>query len=623
IPWYRRLLLLLTGLLLLSGLSAAAPAPQSVWAQTSVEPVLDIPPSYYRPGLSNWLVLHQVRLDRNDPINIIVYGPPDRSRFNPKTDLIAAIRNATDPIYPDWYDNFRTILPPDFIPGVDEKCYNELGYAPVDVEPDREISGMWTSTECPALFGTGERLRFRHWDYLDPTWEINASYLSASFTEDFAIPFRCSDEPPLGKSHCLTNFDNGRNTVGQLIRIGANKFGWKVRSYDLLGAYPRHQNIQPGPYDGVNDWRQTGQCPFQYEGCQIDPPLVTENATTAIYANGDVRVICIDKDSSSDYCDQKPAERPLAISALTPANGSFLATGQTTDFSVQLDYSDEFRAMVDVTFIFNYTDQSNNLQRIRQPANLVSGDGNDGVWQASLSIPSDVALDLATGTQFAGLRIEICDNHGEQTGNADDTACWTYRNLRYVLRPLPDCTEAAFVFDTTGSMDGILGNVQSAATEIVSQLLTANPSARVAVVEYRDGEEDSFGASTVLALSNDQTAIVSAINSLSAGGGGDDPEFVLSGVQKAVGLPWSEAGDKVIILIGDASSKDPEPLTGYTANSVASAANAEGIAIYGLPLGASASASFSPLANQTGGALYPIDGYASTVEAIKDACNLP
>jgi hypothetical protein len=628
-PWRRRLLLLLTTLLLLSSLGIASPPPHLAQAQSSNEPELEIPPSYYRPSLNNWLVLHQKRGDRNDPINIIVYGPPDKTRFDSKMDLVAAIRNANDPIYPDWYDNFRYLSPPYYIPGVQEKCYNELGYAPVDGDPDREISGMWTSTDCPALIGEGERLRFRHWDYFNPEWEINATYLSASFTENYAVPFRCSNDPPLGASHCLTNFDDGRDTVTQLIRIGARNLGWKTAQYDLIGAYPRHRNVQPGPYDGVDDFRNyeyTLECnpiinPIIYPACR-PTSIYTPDAYT-LFASGDVRVICIDTDASSDYCDQKPAERPLAISELAPANGSFLPIGETTDFSVQLGYSDELRALTNVTFTLNYRDTANAQKTITETAVLASGNGNNGIWQAPIAVPEDVALDPVTGAQEASLAIRICDNHGEQTGNADDTACWTYRNLTYILRDLPSCTDTALVFDTTGSMGFILGDMKAAATEIVRQLFTAKPNARVAVVEYRDGEVDAFGARTALALSSNQSAIVAAINGLGSEGGGDTPEFVLSGVMAAVNLSWREAEDKVIILIGDAAAKDPEPITGHTTRSVASAATAKGIAIYGLPQGADARSSFSHLASGTGGALYPINDYASTVEAIQAACNLP
>jgi hypothetical protein len=340
-----------------------------------------------------------------------------------------------------------------------------------------------------------------------------------------------------------------------------------------------------------------------------------------IVADGTVRVICISKLSISDYCDQKPAERPLAISALTPANGSFLAPGQPTNFRVNLGYSDEFRAIANVEFALTYQDTANQPQTSTQIATLASGNGNDGIWSVALAVPADAALDPTTGTQAAELSIRICDNHGQQTGNPDDTACWTYRNLTYLLRDLPTCTDTAFVFDTTSSMGPILGDVQAAATEIVAQLFAANPNARVAVVEYRDGEFDAFGARTVIPFSTDQSAIVAAINGLGISGGGDLPEFVFSGVTMAVELSWREAEDKAIVLIGDDEAKDPEPLTGYTNESTTAATNAKGIAIYSLPQGSLSS--FEALANGTGGRTYPIDGYASTVAAIQAACNLP
>jgi hypothetical protein len=185
------------------------------------------------------------------------------------------------------------------------------------------------------------------------------------------------------------------------------------------------------------------------------------------------------------------------------------------------------------------------------------------------------------------------------------------------------CRNTALVFDTTGSMGLILNDVQAAATEIVRQLFAANPEARVAVVEYRDGEVDAFGARTVLALSNDQKAIVAAINSLSPGGGGDIPEFVLSGVREAIKLGWPQEQNGTILLIGDAPAKIPEPITNYNIASTINAAITNRVIIHGLPQASSAAIGFTPLVNGTGGKLFSSEKYPSVAKAITTACSLP
>ncbi|NJM07490.1 VWA domain-containing protein [Candidatus Gracilibacteria bacterium] len=204
---------------------------------------------------------------------------------------------------------------------------------------------------------------------------------------------------------------------------------------------------------------------------------------------------------------------------------------------------------------------------------------------------------------------------GRTTGTAEDD---TFRCIGRC-----PCSDTALVFDTTASMDGILGDVQTAATSIVGQLFTINPSARIAVVEYRDSEADAFGARTVLPLSTDQGAIVNAINSLTAQGGGDTPEFVLSGVREAIGLDWFDGQTGTILLIGDAAAKDPEPLSGFTTISTINVALANRLVIHGLPQGSAAAASFTPLANGTSGSIFSSSDYPTIVQAVTAACSLP
>lgn len=179
--------------------------------------------------------------------------------------------------------------------------------------------------------------------------------------------------------------------------------------------------------------------------------------------------------------------------------------------------------------------------------------------------------------------------------------------------------QVAFVIDTTGSMGGAIGNIQSALTTVVNTLASKN-SFRAAVVEYKDAESDAFGARVVLPLSSDTAAVSSAINSLSANGGGDTPEYVYSGVMAAVGLSWNMQLPRTIVLVGDAAPKNPESRTGYSQSSVIAAANALGIRVIVVPLASDATAPFQALADGTNGAL--LDANPSTIaQAILDAIN--
>lgn len=138
--------------------------------------------------------------------------------------------------------------------------------------------------------------------------------------------------------------------------------------------------------------------------------------------------------------------------------------------------------------------------------------------------------------------------------------------------------DLVFVVDTTGSMSGGIASVQASMTAVLSTLQASHADYRIAVVEFRDFPQDTgiatdFPARTTLNLTNNQSAITTAINGLSASGGGSTwAETTYSGLMMALGLPWRSNAVKSIILFTDAPPLDPEPHTSYTAQSVITAA---------------------------------------------------
>ena len=101
------------------------------------------------------------------------------------------------------------------------------------------------------------------------------------------------------------------------------------------------------------------------------------------------------------------------------------------------------------------------------------------------------------------------------------------------------------------------------------------------MVEYRDsyvnsgGERGDIPHLLDLDFSTDKNAIIAAINSLTAAGGGDPDETVFGGLMMAIQSPWRNDAEKAILLIGDGLPHDPERVDGeYTHSSVIAAANA-------------------------------------------------
>lgn len=137
--------------------------------------------------------------------------------------------------------------------------------------------------------------------------------------------------------------------------------------------------------------------------------------------------------------------------------------------------------------------------------------------------------------------------------------------------------DLVFVIDTTGSMGDDIDAVKRSATNVVNKL---SGNFRVALVDYKDrpsagGDGGDYPSRLVLGFSSDKGAIVNAINSLGATGGGDWPETAYSGLMRALSLSWRAAAARSIIWMGDAPPKDPEPITNFTKATVINAARAK------------------------------------------------
>lgn len=113
--------------------------------------------------------------------------------------------------------------------------------------------------------------------------------------------------------------------------------------------------------------------------------------------------------------------------------------------------------------------------------------------------------------------------------------------------------DVAFVLDTTGSMGGELNEAKRRITQISEALRAAHPqeTVRIGVVAFRD-RGDAY-VTQVDPLEVDVRETEAFLAGLKAGGGGDGPEDVLSGMHAALTeLSWSESADKQVFLIGDA-----------------------------------------------------------------------
>jgi hypothetical protein len=166
--------------------------------------------------------------------------------------------------------------------------------------------------------------------------------------------------------------------------------------------------------------------------------------------------------------------------------------------------------------------------------------------------------------------------------------------------------DIVFVIDSTGSMEDEIDEVKENVSTLVTQIAGINPDFRVALVDYKDtpDEESAYQSRLDLPFTTDFAAFDSQLRSLVADGGGDEPESVYSGLMTALNLDWRAGAKKLVIPLGDAPAKDPEPITGFTLDAVrAKALAVDPATIDSIQSGedSETQASFSAIADATGG----------------------
>lgn len=196
--------------------------------------------------------------------------------------------------------------------------------------------------------------------------------------------------------------------------------------------------------------------------------------------------------------------------------------------------------------------------------------------------------------------------------------------------------DLVFVIDTTGSMFDDIAAVKSSATQIINDVharfrVDGAVDARIAVMDYRDFPTPPYGGSgdypfhDVQRFTSNPATAVSGIQALRLGFGGDLPESVFSGLMHAIQSPslgsWRGEGvSKVIILMGDAPGHNPEPFTGFTTNTVITAAeNEDPVVIFPVAIGNFNTAQFQAIATGTAGQLIRAANASTIVSALQSA----
>jgi hypothetical protein len=129
------------------------------------------------------------------------------------------------------------------------------------------------------------------------------------------------------------------------------------------------------------------------------------------------------------------------------------------------------------------------------------------------------------------------------------------------LDALPGAADIIIAIDTTGSMAGAIAQAKAQATQLCTDVQNQIPGARFAVFDFRDVTDRPAPANGVLILTpvftSSCAAVQTAINTMSAGGGGDFPEAYNWVFNKAYSDPVLDASRnpnavQFLVVLGDA-----------------------------------------------------------------------
>ncbi len=225
---------------------------------------------------------------------------------------------------------------------------------------------------------------------------------------------------------------------------------------------------------------------------------------------------------------------------------------------------------------------------------LESGPGNDFLFGGDGNDTLDGGTGTDTAVYFGNCKdYEIKQNYTRLTQQWDGT--WTVRDKRLLLSNVSGTdtlqnievvqfddakvylkaggikcqSDIAFVIDTTRSMgsnlSGSLNYIQQQAATIIDATFANDQDARVGIVAFKDAtngepsqvilpftEQDNFA--------DRKSAAIAAINSLTASGGGDNPETPFDGLRLALNGALGQwrpaAGTLRVVLFTDSPVKD-------------------------------------------------------------------
>jgi hypothetical protein len=167
--------------------------------------------------------------------------------------------------------------------------------------------------------------------------------------------------------------------------------------------------------------------------------------------------------------------------------------------------------------------------------------------------------------------------YGLKSVGSSETIYIPSSDAKYAIVEIPENTSGTsgkevdidFLVDRTGSYWDDISTFQAKAKEIVQTLLSSMPEGtilKVGITSFKDfpypeggGDSGDYPFKMELDFTNDTSQFISVIDTLTAEGGGDEPESQLEALYQSVKqLSWNPAAIKIILLFTDASFHDPD-----------------------------------------------------------------
>jgi hypothetical protein len=145
--------------------------------------------------------------------------------------------------------------------------------------------------------------------------------------------------------------------------------------------------------------------------------------------------------------------------------------------------------------------------------------------------------------------------------------------------PKPD---VVLLVDTTASMDEAIDNVRVNLQQIIDTVRDSQPDAEFAVASYRDEDDGPELFQVHQNLTGNAAQVQAAVDGLTTGGGGDEPEGWINALFEVADgeISFRDDSSRIVVLIGDAPSHDPS--NGHTFEDAETALQGDGARVVGV-----------------------------------------